>query len=115
MRRGLGETCAKIVDLCEQLNKDIDSFVDMKAEVIQTIDQYVDDLKDSCFAMSTSLKPCWNISKASFRRSLPSDKGNTPPYFLFKTKQPSKRPALKVIHEYLDRNAAKGCFLTCRR
>lgn len=41
----LGETCAKIVDLCEQLNKDIDSFVDMKAEVIQTIDQYVDDLK----------------------------------------------------------------------
>ena len=42
----LGETCAKIVDLCEQLNKDIDSFVDMKAEVIQTIDQYVDDLKE---------------------------------------------------------------------
>lgn len=42
----LGETCAKIVDLCEQLNRDIDSFVDMKAEVIQTIDQYVDDLKE---------------------------------------------------------------------
>lgn len=42
----LGETYAKIVDLCEQLNKDIDSFVDMKAEVIQTIDQYVDDLKE---------------------------------------------------------------------
>lgn len=42
----LGETCAKIVDLCEQLNKDIDSFVDMKAEIIQTIDQYVDDLKE---------------------------------------------------------------------
>lgn len=42
----LGETCAKIVDLCEQLNKDIDFFVDMKAEVIQTIDQYVDDLKE---------------------------------------------------------------------
>lgn len=42
----LDETCAKIVDLCEQLNKDIDSFVDMKAEVIQTIDQYVDDLKE---------------------------------------------------------------------
>ncbi len=42
----LGETCAKIVDLCEQLNKNIDSFVDMKAEVIQTIDQYVDDLKE---------------------------------------------------------------------
>lgn len=40
----LGETCAKIVDLCEQLNRDIDSFVDMKAEVIQTIDQYVDDV-----------------------------------------------------------------------
>lgn len=42
----LGETCAKIVDLCEQLNKDIDSFIDTKAEVIQTIDQYVDDLKE---------------------------------------------------------------------
>lgn len=42
----LGETCAKIVDLCEQVNRDIDSFVDMKAEVIQTIDQYVDDLKE---------------------------------------------------------------------
>lgn len=42
----LGETCAKIVGLCEQLNRDIDSFVDMKAEVIQTIDQYVDDLKE---------------------------------------------------------------------
>ena len=42
----LGETCAKIVDLCEQLNRDIDSFVDMKAEVIQTVDQYVDDLKE---------------------------------------------------------------------
>lgn len=42
----LGETCAKIVDLWEQLNRDIDSFVDMKAEVIQTIDQYVDDLKE---------------------------------------------------------------------
>lgn len=42
----LGETYAKIVDLCEQLNRDIDSFVDMKAEVIQTIDQYVDDLKE---------------------------------------------------------------------
>lgn len=42
----LGETCAKIVDLCEQLNRGIDSFVDMKAEVIQTIDQYVDDLKE---------------------------------------------------------------------
>ena len=41
----LGETCAKIVDLCEQLNHDIDTFIDMKAEVIQTIDQYVDDLK----------------------------------------------------------------------
>ena len=42
----LGETCAKIVDLCEQLNRGIDSLVDMKAEVIQTIDQYVDDLKE---------------------------------------------------------------------
>ena len=41
----LGETCAKIVDLCDQLNHDIDMFVDMKAEIIQTIDQYVDDLK----------------------------------------------------------------------
>lgn len=41
----LGETCAKIVDLCEQLNKDIDSFIDTKAEVMQTIDSYVDNLK----------------------------------------------------------------------
>lgn len=42
----LGETCVKIADLNEQLNKDIDSFVDMKAEVMQTIDQYVDDLRE---------------------------------------------------------------------
>ena len=41
----LGEVCAKIVDLCAQMNRDIDDFVDMKAEVIQTIDQYVDHLK----------------------------------------------------------------------
>lgn len=41
----LGEVCAKIVDLCSQMNRDIDNFVDMKAEVIQTIDQYVDHLK----------------------------------------------------------------------
>lgn len=41
----LGETCAKIVDLCEQLNNDIDAFVDTKKEVMQTIDSYVDNLK----------------------------------------------------------------------
>ena len=41
----LGETCAKIVDLCEQLNNDINAFVDTKKEVIQTIDSYVDNLK----------------------------------------------------------------------
>lgn len=41
----LGETCAKIADLCEQQNRNIDSLVEMKAEIIQTIDQYVDDLK----------------------------------------------------------------------
>lgn len=41
----LGETCAKIVDLCEQLNNDIDAFVDTKKEVMQTIDRYVDNLK----------------------------------------------------------------------
>lgn len=41
----LGETCAKIVDLCEQLNNDINVFVDTKKEVIQTIDSYVDNLK----------------------------------------------------------------------
>lgn len=39
----LGETCVKIVDLCMQ--DDIDKLLEMKAEVIQTIDQYVTDLK----------------------------------------------------------------------
>ena len=41
----LGETCTKVIDLSEQLNRDISDFVDMKAEIMQTIDQYVDDLK----------------------------------------------------------------------
>lgn len=41
----LGETCVKIVDLCTQMQDDIDKLLEMKAEVIQTIDQYVTDLK----------------------------------------------------------------------
>ena len=41
----LGETCVKIVDLCMQMQDDIDKLLEMKAEVIQTIDQYVTDLK----------------------------------------------------------------------
>lgn len=41
----LSETCAKIVDLCTQMQDDIDRLLEMKAEVIQTIDQYVTDLK----------------------------------------------------------------------
>ena len=41
----LGETCVKIVDLCTQMQDDIDNLLEMKAEVIQTIDQYVTDLK----------------------------------------------------------------------
>lgn len=41
----LGETCAKIVDLCSRMQHDIDLLIETKAEVIQTIDQYVTDLK----------------------------------------------------------------------
>lgn len=41
----LSETCAKIVDLQNQMNDDIDRFIDMKQEVIHTIDMYVDNLK----------------------------------------------------------------------
>lgn len=41
----LGETCVKIVDLCTQMQDDIDRLLEMKGEVIQTIDQYVTDLK----------------------------------------------------------------------
>jgi len=41
----LGETCAKIVDLCGQMQRDIDRLIETKAEVIQTIDHYVTDLK----------------------------------------------------------------------
>lgn len=41
----LGETCAKIVDLCAQMQDDIDSLLQTKADVMQTIDQYVTDLK----------------------------------------------------------------------
>ena len=41
----LGETCVKIVDLCTQMQDDIDKLLEMKTEVIQTIDQYVTDLK----------------------------------------------------------------------
>lgn len=41
----LGETCVKIVDLCTQMQDDIDRLLELKGEVIQTIDQYVTDLK----------------------------------------------------------------------
>lgn len=41
----LGKTCVKIVDLCTQMQDDIDRLLEMKGEVIQTIDQYVTDLK----------------------------------------------------------------------
>ena len=41
----LGETCVKIVDLCAQMQDDINRLLEMKGEVIQTIDQYVTDLK----------------------------------------------------------------------
>lgn len=41
----LGETCAKIIDLQNQMNDDIDNLIDTKKEVIQTIDSYVDNLK----------------------------------------------------------------------
>lgn len=41
----LGETCVKIVDLCTQMQDDIDRLLEMKTEVIQTIDQHVTDLK----------------------------------------------------------------------
>lgn len=41
----LGETCAKIADLCTQMQDDIDRLLEMKVKVIQTIDQYVTDLQ----------------------------------------------------------------------
>ena len=41
----LGETCVKIVDLCTQMQDDIDRLLELKGEVIQTIDQYVTDMK----------------------------------------------------------------------
>ena len=41
----LGETCVKIVDLCTQMQDDIDRLLEMKTEVVQTIDQYVTDLQ----------------------------------------------------------------------
>lgn len=41
----LSETCAKIFDLKEQLNHDIDAFVGKKMEIIQIIDEYIDDLR----------------------------------------------------------------------
>ena len=41
----LSETCVKIVDLCTQMQDDIDKLLEMKTEVIQTIDQCVTDLK----------------------------------------------------------------------
>lgn len=41
----LGKMCVKIVDLCTQMQDDIDRLLEMKGEVIQTIDQYVTDLK----------------------------------------------------------------------
>ena len=41
----ISETCTKIIDLREQMNKDIKSLIDTEAEIIETIDTYVDNLK----------------------------------------------------------------------
>lgn len=35
----IGDYCSKIVDLCEEINSDIDDFVDKKADVMHTIDK----------------------------------------------------------------------------
>ena len=41
----LGECCAKIVDLCAEINQDIDFLVDLKANVMHTID-LLEDLEE---------------------------------------------------------------------
>lgn len=41
----VGECCAKIADLCAEINKDIDEFVDEKANVIHIIDK-LDNLEE---------------------------------------------------------------------
>lgn len=35
----IGDYCSKIVDLCEEINHDIDDFVDKKADMMHTIDK----------------------------------------------------------------------------
>ena len=42
----IGNITAKIVDLEKELNNDIDNFIDMKADIMRTIDQYVDNLRE---------------------------------------------------------------------
>ena len=41
----LGDCCAKIADLCTEINQDIDAFVDTKADVMHTID-LLEDLEE---------------------------------------------------------------------
>lgn len=41
----VGNICAKIGDLEKEITNNIDYYVDLKADVMRTIDQYVDDLK----------------------------------------------------------------------
>jgi DNA-directed RNA polymerase specialized sigma subunit len=38
----IGECCTRIADLCEEINQDIDDFVNAKAEVMHTIDKLID-------------------------------------------------------------------------
>ncbi len=41
----LGDCCSKIVDLCAEINQDIDTFVEMKAVVMHSID-LLEDLEE---------------------------------------------------------------------
>ncbi len=41
----IGDCCAKIADLCAEINQDIDDFVDTKADIMHTIDK-LDDLEE---------------------------------------------------------------------
>lgn len=61
----IGETCTEIADLCAQLDSDINNLVSTKAEVMKTIDNYVDNLKEQKLLYMRYLKlmPIESIAK----------------------------------------------------
>lgn len=60
----LGDCCAKIADLCAEINQDIDAFVDTKADVMHTID-LLEDLEERRVLYCRYFGGNWNNASAA--------------------------------------------------